>query len=155
MRHSPGIGTPAIAGTGGALIFPSGCTQARRLRRNRSRRPAALSGVQWIPGWGKNSAEQWVDVYRKIRDAGKLIQIWDRDGTGGSDALDIVADAIGTARGILLIGQWFSRVMFIYRIPPAKQVCTHAKHVQRNQGPTLLKPVLALTSFCPSSTLPL
>ena len=52
-----------------------------------------LKGVQWVPGAGKEAEGAWPEVYRKIRDAGKLIQLF-----GGVEALDAVADKLGTAR---------------------------------------------------------
>jgi hypothetical protein len=58
-----------------------------------------LKGVQWIPGDGQPDARHWPDVYRKIRKAGKLIQLW-----GGPEILDAVAEQIGGAEGIVLIG---------------------------------------------------
>ena len=35
-----------------------------------------LHGVQWVPGTGKPQASEWTDVLGKIRDAGKLCQVW-------------------------------------------------------------------------------
>ena len=35
-----------------------------------------LHGIQWIPGAGQPSADTWTDVLQKIRDAGKLVQIY-------------------------------------------------------------------------------
>lgn len=58
-----------------------------------------LKGIQWIPGDGKPDQKQWPEVYRKIRAAGKLIQIH-----GGLDVLDVIADQVGSAKGIILIG---------------------------------------------------
>jgi len=57
-----------------------------------------LKGVQWIPGAGKGSEAEWPEVYRKIHDAGKLIQLF-----GGIEALDAVAEQIGTAKGIVTL----------------------------------------------------
>ena len=58
-----------------------------------------LKGIQWIPGDGKPGEKHWPEVYRKIRAAGKLIQIH-----GGIDVLDAVAEQVGSAKGIILIG---------------------------------------------------
>jgi 5-methyltetrahydrofolate--homocysteine methyltransferase len=58
-----------------------------------------LQGVQWIPGAGQPDQRHWPEVYRKIRAAGKLIQIH-----GDLDTLDTVANQLGSARGIILIG---------------------------------------------------
>ena len=62
-----------------------------------------LKGVQWIPGAGAPDQRHWPEVYRQIRRAGKLIQI--STGSGGLEVLDIVAEQIGTPRGIVLIGE--------------------------------------------------
>ena len=35
-----------------------------------------LRGIQWIPGAGQPYAEEWLDVLKKIREAGKLCQIY-------------------------------------------------------------------------------
>ncbi len=63
-----------------------------------------LTGVQWVPGTGSPDLDQWPEVYRKIRDAGKLIQIW-----GDIRMLDTIAGQIGTAKGIQLFGWASSR----------------------------------------------
>ncbi len=34
-----------------------------------------LDGVQWLPGTGKPSIQHWVDVMKKIQDAGKLLTV--------------------------------------------------------------------------------
>lgn len=57
-----------------------------------------LKGVQWIPGSGNPGMAHWPDVYRRIRRAGKLIQI-----AGGFDVLDALTDQLGSAEGIALI----------------------------------------------------
>jgi 5-methyltetrahydrofolate--homocysteine methyltransferase len=35
-----------------------------------------LRGIQWIPGDGQPPAESWLPVLRRIRDAGKLCQLY-------------------------------------------------------------------------------
>lgn len=55
-----------------------------------------LDGVQWVPGDGKPGCDQWPDVYRKIQESGKLIQIV----VGGLDVIDAVVDQLGTGRGV-------------------------------------------------------
>lgn len=57
-----------------------------------------LKGVQWIPGAGAKDFTHWPDVYRKIRDAGKLIQVY-----GDITTLDALADQLGSAEGIVLM----------------------------------------------------
>lgn len=57
-----------------------------------------LAGVQWVPGDGQPDWTHWPQVYRKIRDAGKLIQI-----PGNFAVLDTLAEQIGTAERICFI----------------------------------------------------
>ncbi len=59
-----------------------------------------LKGVQWVPGAGVPGWDAWPEVYRKIRDAGKLIQIY-----GGPEVLDAVVNHLGSAKGIL-VSSW-------------------------------------------------
>ena len=56
-----------------------------------------LQGVQWVPGVGEADCAQWPEVYRKIRDAGKLIQLF-----GDFDVLDVVYEQLGSVQGIHL-----------------------------------------------------
>ena len=63
-----------------------------------------LKGVQWGPGDGHPDITQWPDVYRKIHKAGKLIQIFGGQSPHGLHAVDIIADQIGSAKGIAYIG---------------------------------------------------
>lgn len=58
-----------------------------------------LDGVQWVPGDGQPPITEWPEVHRKISDAGKKIQIW-----GGPETLDTIADQIGRADNIVVIG---------------------------------------------------
>ncbi|MFW6154068.1 MAG: hypothetical protein ACOC95_02530 [Planctomycetota bacterium] len=58
----------------------------------------ALCGVQWIPGDGSPPITEWPEVYRKIHAAGKRIQIF-----GPIENLDIIADQLGTAEGLVHI----------------------------------------------------
>jgi 5-methyltetrahydrofolate--homocysteine methyltransferase len=55
-----------------------------------------LKGVQWVPGNGKPDFSNWPEVYRKIRDAGKRIQIW-----GPPERFEKVVGQLGTAEGIV------------------------------------------------------
>lgn len=57
---------------------------------------AELKGVQWVPGAGQPDASHWPEVYRKIRAAGKLIQV-----IGSIAELDTVARQLGSAEGIV------------------------------------------------------
>lgn len=58
-----------------------------------------LKGIQWIPGAGQPDERHWPEVYRKIRRAGKLIQVF-----GEFDKLDAIAGQLGSAEGIIMIG---------------------------------------------------
>ncbi len=60
-----------------------------------------LKGVQWIPGDGKPDYKHWPDVYTKIRQAGKLIQLF-----GDLDTLEVVAEQLGSAKGIYYFGSF-------------------------------------------------
>ena len=55
-----------------------------------------LDGVQWIPGRGSPDSKQWPEVFRKIREAGKLVQIF----AGETDVLDVIAGQLGSAMGV-------------------------------------------------------
>lgn len=59
-----------------------------------------LNGVQWVPGSGAPDCDQWPEVYKRIRDAGKLILVY-----GGVELLDTLASQLGDARGIQIIGR--------------------------------------------------
>lgn len=66
-----------------------------------------LTGVQWVPGDGSPDAGQWPEVYRKIRDAGKKIQIFTwGGGAQGYKLLDTLAEQLGSAEDIALIGSF-------------------------------------------------
>lgn len=54
-----------------------------------------LNAVQWIPGAGQPNQGNWPEVYKKIKGAGKNIQLFD-----GIEALDNVIEQIGTIKGI-------------------------------------------------------
>jgi 5-methyltetrahydrofolate--homocysteine methyltransferase len=58
----------------------------------------ALAGVQWVPGAGQPGCAHWPEVYRKIRGAGKKIQLF-----GSLADLDAVATQLGSGRGLLLM----------------------------------------------------
>jgi hypothetical protein len=58
-----------------------------------------LKGIQWIPGAGAPGQTEWPEVYRKVRAAGKLIQIHDPLHT-----LDAIVAQLGSAEGIVAIG---------------------------------------------------
>lgn len=58
-----------------------------------------LAGIQWIPDEGQGQPDDWLEVYRKIHAAGKLLQV------AGYDALRPVMKQLGTGRGVS-VRQW-------------------------------------------------
>lgn len=63
-----------------------------------------LKGIQWVPGAGAPDVTHWPEVYRKIRAAGKLIQVWTNQSDQGLRIVDILADQLGSAAGLIVIG---------------------------------------------------
>ena len=62
-----------------------------------------LNAIQWIPGEGNPPCDSYIDVYRKIRDAGKRIQLpW-----CGFEKMDLVAKRLGSAAGLFHPIQYF------------------------------------------------
>lgn len=57
-----------------------------------------LKGVQWIPGAGQPDMAHWPEVYRKIRKAGKLIQLY-----GDMATLDAVVAQLGSPEGLVIM----------------------------------------------------
>jgi len=62
-----------------------------------------LKGIQWVPGDGQPGPAAWLDVYSRVRDAGKLVQIFG-SGTAGRESLDLMCERLGSGRGIIYIG---------------------------------------------------
>lgn len=62
-----------------------------------------LKGVQWVPGAGQPDITHWPEVYRKIARAGKRIQISSGQSDRGLEALDVLADQLGSAKNIIMI----------------------------------------------------
>ena len=60
-----------------------------------------LKGIQWVPGDGQPGIDEWPDVYRRVHEAGKLIQISAGQSPLGLEVIDVIADQIGTAKGIM------------------------------------------------------
>ena len=58
-----------------------------------------LDGIQWIPGAGQPGPLAWVDVYRRILDAGKRVQICKAGMT--LDDFDALIQALGTGKGVI------------------------------------------------------
>lgn len=63
-----------------------------------------LKGIQWVPGAGKLGVTHWPEVYRKIRAAGKLIQFFTSQDSLGWRSFDIIAEQLGSAEGIIMVG---------------------------------------------------
>jgi 5-methyltetrahydrofolate--homocysteine methyltransferase len=63
-----------------------------------------LKGIQWIPGAGAPKLEHWPEVFRKIRDAGKLIQVWSCEAESDIGIIDVMSEQLGSAEGIIVIG---------------------------------------------------
>ena len=63
-----------------------------------------LKGVQWVPGDGSPGRQHWPEVYRRIHDAGKLIQM-NGAGLEALDMFDAIAEQAGTAKGMFLYAQ--------------------------------------------------
>jgi hypothetical protein len=61
-----------------------------------------LKGIQWVPGAGERPETEWPEVYRKIRAAGKLIQILDWR------ALDTICDQLGSSKGIVVVSSAYA-----------------------------------------------
>ena len=62
-----------------------------------------LKGIQWVPGAGQPDITHWPEVYRKIARAGKRIQISSGQSDRGLEALDVLADQLGSAKNIIMI----------------------------------------------------
>lgn len=60
-----------------------------------------LRCIQWVPGDGAPPVTQWPEVYKKIHRAGKNIWL-----LGGIEDIEVVADQIGTAKGIYWCGEY-------------------------------------------------
>lgn len=59
-----------------------------------------LAGIQWIPGAGQKLPHEWPDVFRRIRAAGKRIQIY-----AGPIAVAALHKELGDLRGFVFIDE--------------------------------------------------
>ena len=59
-----------------------------------------LVGIQWIPGDGQKGPGEWADVYQRIRDAGKLVQVF-----GGPAVVDKLHKELGSLKGFVFIAE--------------------------------------------------
>lgn len=64
-----------------------------------------LKGIQWVPGEGQPDTAHWPEVYRKIRSAGKLIQLFGGQSSMNYKIIDTLAEQLGSAKGICLIAE--------------------------------------------------
>lgn len=54
-----------------------------------------INAIQWVPGAGAKPEEEWPEVYQKIHDAGKGIQVF-----MGFQSIDAISKQLGTSKGI-------------------------------------------------------
>lgn len=66
-----------------------------------------LKGIQWVPGAGQPPLTDplWAEVFRKIRAAGKRIQFFAGQDPLGWRSLDVLAERLGSAEGIMMYGE--------------------------------------------------
>ncbi len=64
-----------------------------------------LKAVQWVPGAGQRPVSEWPEVYRKIRAAGKNIQFFTLQDPLGWRCFEKIADQLGSAEGLIMIGE--------------------------------------------------
>lgn len=62
-----------------------------------------IKGIQWVPGAGAPDVSKWPEVYRKIRRAGKRIQVFDFQSPHGLQIVDILAEQMGSLNGFLFM----------------------------------------------------
>lgn len=56
-----------------------------------------LDGIQWVPGEGQPWGACWADLFCRILEAGKKIELYCTH-----DLLDIIAQRVGTTRGCVV-----------------------------------------------------
>jgi len=64
-----------------------------------------LKGVQWVPGAGQDKAEHWPEVYGKIKEAGKKIQLFTGQCEDWTTILDTLYKQIGSLDNLILTGK--------------------------------------------------
>ena len=61
-----------------------------------------LKGIQYVPGAGQPGPLHWIDVYRRVLDAGKRLQLINVDTMGiPFEVLDALAQKLGSLKGII------------------------------------------------------
>ncbi len=66
-----------------------------------------LKGIQWVPGAGQPPLMDpcWLDVFRRIRAAGKRIQFFASQDPLGWRSLEVLAANLGSAEGLMMYGE--------------------------------------------------
>ncbi len=64
-----------------------------------------LRGVQWVPGDGSPDVRHWPEVYRRITEAAKLIEVNTEHGATGVGVLDELAEQIGSLAHVAVVGE--------------------------------------------------
>lgn len=62
-----------------------------------------IDGIQWIPGANQPDASCWPQVYKKISDSGKKIQVFDFQYPEPLKLIDIITDQTGRADNLLYV----------------------------------------------------
>ena len=62
-----------------------------------------LKGVQWMPTAGSPRMDHYPEIYRKIRAAGKRIQVYNTEADSDIGIIDVLAEQLGSAEGIIVI----------------------------------------------------
>ena len=61
-----------------------------------------LKGIQWVPGVGQPGPLDWIEVYRKIHEAGKRNHLVDSSAyLSKLDSLDAIIEQLGNGQGII------------------------------------------------------
>jgi hypothetical protein len=64
-----------------------------------------LQAFQWVPTTGGPMHDKWPDVYRKIHDAGKYIQLEHMRAADGRWHIDVISEQIGSTEGLIVMGR--------------------------------------------------
>jgi 5-methyltetrahydrofolate--homocysteine methyltransferase len=62
-----------------------------------------LKVIQYVPTVAARDATQYPDLYRRIREGGKLIQVYSNHSRLGLGLVDVLAEQLGDARGIAMV----------------------------------------------------
>lgn len=64
----------------------------------------ALKAIQYVPMVQAKDATQYPELYRRLRDGGKRIQVFGYYAPQGLELLDVLAEQLGDVRGVAMIG---------------------------------------------------